>query len=238
MRQPLSSLGGTRAVSAIVVVDARCGDRRVCRWRRVAGNILAQNIRCKSWSDRQVQGPFVMDSTTDPDQDEVFDLSPQEREDYFKRSSRRWPSAGRWQYRLSTLFFITALLAAMLGAARIWYDQHEQEHLVRRMGGQPYSDETGILSFDLRRVYFADFSGTSITDGDLPALQHLPDLEELNLVDTAITDQGLEHLYNLPSLRRVDLTKTRVSPEAIARLRVKRPRLTFGPVEKRSVFVW
>jgi hypothetical protein len=54
--------------------------------------------------------------TTGSGQDDVLDLSTEEREEQFRRCSRRWWSAGKWyQYRLSTLLFITALLATIMG---------------------------------------------------------------------------------------------------------------------------
>ncbi len=239
-RRICSTISVAVASGSLVAYPALAGEvRPTGRDSRFARNIPVRCIRCQFWDVRWMRGPFDMLYTTGSGQDDVLDLSTEEREEQFRRCSRRWWSAGKWyQYRLSTLMFITALLATIMGGVRVWYDQREQEHLVRRMGGRPCSRETGILNFDLRRVYSADFSGTSITDSDLQTLCRLPDLEELDLTGTAITDQGLEYVESLPKLLCDDLTNTHISAGTIAKARAKCPRLTFGSLIRCSVFSW
>ena len=173
----------------------------------------------------------------------MFVPSEEQIEEAFRHCYRerlRW----RWyQLRLSTLFSITTVAALLLGYWKLWDDQHPQEQIVRRLGGVASGVSgsrglMGLLELTPRTVYWADFSGTAITDDDLAALQSLSDLSSLDLSNTRITGQGLERLRRLEPVRYVDLSGTRVTQAAIDKLSAERPELTFGPIKESSRLFW
>ncbi|MBI4578990.1 MAG: hypothetical protein HY718_04765 [Planctomycetes bacterium] len=76
---------------------------------------------------------------------------------------------------------------------------------------------THLRSLDLR--------GTKVTDAGLAAIAGLPELHDLALGRTHLTDAAAEHLAAMPALERVYIWSAGLSPQAVAKLRERRPGL-------------
>ncbi|HET6881310.1 MAG TPA: hypothetical protein VFI31_14205 [Pirellulales bacterium] len=68
-------------------------------------------------------------------------------------------------------------------------------------------------------------SDRGLSDECLPHLAGLANIESLSLVGAAISDDGLERFPELPTLRWLDLIMTKVTPDAVADLQRRMPRL-------------
>ena len=147
----------------------------------------------------------------------------------------------RWyQYKLSSLFILTALVAI----ACSWYATEMQNAAKRRaviaqiekLGGSvKYYDasdpNTGepLRWFSWLRKLHGDehlgnaiavvFSGTRITDAGLVHLKGLTKLELLYLVDTQITDAGLVNLKGLTKLELLFLFDTQITDAGLVNLK-------------------
>lgn len=76
-----------------------------------------------------------------------------------------------------------------------------------------FSNLHGLTSLNL--------SGSQLTDGDLPLLTRVPNLEKLNLDDTQITGQSASHLLNFKMLKQLSIERTRVPPSEKALLNAR-----------------
>ncbi len=64
-----------------------------------------------------------------------------------------------------------------------------------------------------------------LTDSDLAHVEGMTNLQELNLGPTRVTDAGLVHLQGLKNLRELEFSSEEISNEAIAKLKLERPKL-------------
>lgn len=89
----------------------------------------------------------------------------------------------------------------------------------------PVGDETGKLLAGAPRLRRLDLRGTKITVEAVASLAKLPQLRELILAQTTLGDAAVEHLAAMNSLQRVHVWKSGLSPDGIASLRSRRPKL-------------
>ncbi len=143
----------------------------------------------------------------------------------------------RLQFSLRSLLIfalICAVVCATLG--RKIARKREERAVAERfatVGGQvDYDSDTKDSRPEgpewLRRILGDNFfneivevflSQSKVTDGDLKALRHLPQLQRLYATETAIGDAGLENLSGLVELRELALDKTQVTDAGLANLR-------------------
>jgi Leucine-rich repeat (LRR) protein len=97
-----------------------------------------------------------------------------------------------WGLRLVALLCLPLLTTAAPRDDVSWIDQ---------LGGRTERNEKG-------EIVVADFTGTWVSDADLPQLLTLPALRKLTLAETRITDMGLEHLRTLSGIRELDCRYT------------------------------
>lgn len=64
-----------------------------------------------------------------------------------------------------------------------------------------------------------DFSGSKITDADIPKLGRFTGVRRLNLSNTGITDAAIEHLAEFDPLDRLNISGTKITPGGLQRLR-------------------
>jgi hypothetical protein len=137
--------------------------------------------------------------------------------------------------RLAT-YAVAALLAAVLLAGaggfclwRPWHRDAAAFRMVHLCGGTMQTTTVGpqwlrnLLgkrgAFLLERAGpVCDLSHSLVTDSDLPALNGLPELQKLRLVQTAVTDVGLERLNDLEGLQILNLGLTRVTDAGLPHL--------------------
>jgi hypothetical protein len=74
---------------------------------------------------------------------------------------------------------------------------------------------------------------TNATDADLRLLRTLTHLESLNLTSTGISDAAVEDIQAFESLRSLCLGEVAMTPEAVARLKERFPRLRLGYSQRR-----
>lgn len=96
------------------------------------------------------------------------------------------------------------------------------------------SDATLALLARMPRLQRLDLRGTPVTDAGIAALAGHARLEELVLAQTRLTDAAVEPLLAMPALKKVWLWKSGVGPDAIARLRERRPTLTVDAGDARD----
>lgn len=144
----------------------------------------------------------------------------------------------RFQFRVSTLLLITAVVAVLLG----WWSHTARRqryavgHLYQAHAAVQYDLNTqwyassGWRSWLVRRLGL-DYFGNVVcikmprtsTDADLLWLRHIKKLRMLLLSRTQVTDAGLEHLHDLATLQRLDLQDTHVTNAGIQRLQKALP---------------
>ena len=66
--------------------------------------------------------------------------------------------------------------------------------------------------------YSLDFSGVSVTDGDLENIRHLSGVREFDLSDTSVSDVGIKTLAGLKNLKKLWLDNTRVTDKGLEEL--------------------
>ena len=79
------------------------------------------------------------------------------------------------------------------------------------------------------RIYFVDFSGTSVTDAGVAELKQLQSLKYCFLDNTAVTDAAVDALGELPLLQVLSFNATQVTPERLSKLHLARPALLVEP---------
>jgi hypothetical protein len=116
------------------------------------------------------------------------------------------------EQRHSALLFCALLVSLMGGCGEKEPSPNElrSAQTIREFGGQVKMRGKKHVEVYLR--------GTKVSDGDLPLLRDLPDLELLNLQDTSITDAGLEHVGRLQGLKRLSLQRSKVKDAGMEHL--------------------
>jgi len=146
--------------------------------------------------------------------------------------ARRW-----YQFRLRTLFIVTAMLALWLG--RTFNAQRVASRAIVQLGGHvtyDYQARTGVFQRDadmpgpawLRlligkdhfiSVQGVDLSFTGVTDADVARhLQKLPDVRSLQLDGTRLGDGVLRSVERMSRLRNLMLFGTRVTDDGLVYL--------------------
>ncbi len=140
-----------------------------------------------------------------------------------ERTSRR-----HWiQFRLSTFLIVVTVAGVLLGTWGIrYYRKHRGEQaleVLQSEGGIALKNKDGS-------VYRVHLQGKAFDDKKLaelaPHLHYLPDLKELDLVETPTSDQGLMHLRRLRQLDDLYVFETNVTPAGIQALQGYLPQLT------------
>ena len=157
------------------------------------------------------------------------------RFDVFKslKPSLRW-----FQFRITTLLVLTAIIAIWLGVqANRARDERRGAAAVRDAGGTvrfdyQYSDD-GSLTADatppgakvirkavgdeyFTRVVEANANTQRFTNSDLAQLEGLKELRSLRVFETDITDEGIRSLEQLERLEVVDLRNNHVTDAGLA----------------------
>jgi hypothetical protein len=73
-----------------------------------------------------------------------------------------------------------------------------------------------------------DFGGSDLRDQDLADLKTLP-IMFLDLSETKIGDASIPHFLAMPELFSLKLEGTKVTPEAVAKLKKDRPKVSVRP---------
>jgi hypothetical protein len=132
----------------------------------------------------------------------------------------------RWfQYRLRTLFVLTAVVSVPYGwhAFKIAQFQRESRTVIaiNNFGGtvDSHFPPTDAHQWYIIRIHLA---GTRLTDADLlrildPADPHNK-VNALDLAGTRVTDVGLAHLNRFVTLRTLNLTATSVTDAGVDEL--------------------
>jgi hypothetical protein len=163
-------------------------------------------------------------------------------------STAEKPPKLRWyQYRLRSLFVLTALVAVGMSWLTVtMQNQRKQKaaaEAIEKAGGEVESETTwlGKLLRDDSlvtvtqvncsgrphlgggRLDYGPIPGLVATETVLPHLQGLSQLQYLDLSGTNVADAGLVHLEGLSQLQALHLTGTKVTDEGVRKLQQALP---------------
>ena len=124
------------------------------------------------------------------------------------------------KFGLRTLLIVFLLVTVVVGlVGSRWYRKHLQEQAIvaiGEMGGLMVKNKNK----DAVRVMFR---GTGFNDETLelalPHLRRLPELVELDLVQTSMTDKAIEHLLQVDQVDEIYLFESGMTPEGIENAR-------------------
>ena len=131
----------------------------------------------------------------------------------------------RWQFGLRGFLILSTVLAAVLGLGGYGFWHRHKRQLafesVSQAGGVVVRAYTGG-----NRLYL---TGDKIDDAVMrslaPQLQYLPELWELDLVDTQVTDEGISAVKVSYKLRELWVHQASIGDDALAELQVALPDL-------------
>jgi hypothetical protein len=147
----------------------------------------------------------------------------------------------KWKLRYSVTGLLAAILLMGLPLAWVHYQLHEravfEQQLRARLKGKhrgvflgysPHLPKHWLYGFfeDTRNVnqICKVRLGGDFNDADLPVLDEIPSLEEIELYETRVTDEGLMHLAGRhPRLSILNIHGRAVTKEGVARFKRARP---------------